>query len=243
MSKYYLVLDTSAEVCKIGLLNVENETYELIGLSTFVFTPAHGLAEEIEQRVTDVLIAKNINYQDLTGALCSIGPGSFTGLRTGLAFLYGVCLGRGIELITCSSFFATAIFKLHTDKLETTNLILRANRQEYFSICIDKTDVLENVSYEIHDIEVLDYSVNPPIDGSFDIELFEVGDLMKSYWHAIYLLKNLSNNFDLGVFNGHLNIWMSGPLDVVPLYIKKASALTLLERGVKSSIDPLASLM
>jgi tRNA threonylcarbamoyladenosine biosynthesis protein TsaB len=49
-----------------------------------------------------------ITVQDLDLVVCSIGPGSFTGIRIGLATAMGVAHGRGIPLVGISTLDALA---------------------------------------------------------------------------------------------------------------------------------------
>src|SRR5207249_3043108 len=49
-----------------------------------------------------ILSGRGLELQDLAGIAVSGGPGSFTGLRIGLAWAKGVCLGLSLELTLVS---------------------------------------------------------------------------------------------------------------------------------------------
>src|SRR5206468_6954320 len=56
----------------------------------------------------DLLRERNLTLRDLTGIAVSQGPGSFTGLRIGLAWAKGVCFGLPAKLTLVSSHEANA---------------------------------------------------------------------------------------------------------------------------------------
>jgi tRNA threonylcarbamoyladenosine biosynthesis protein TsaB len=47
--------------------------------------------------IEQVLRESNTPYKGLSGLACTIGPGSFTGIRVGLATARGICLAGGIK--------------------------------------------------------------------------------------------------------------------------------------------------
>ncbi len=80
---------------------------------------------------------------DLNAVAVSIGPGSYTGLRVGLAAAKGICYALNIPLISVGTLEATAF----AVKKETTELIcplIDARRMEVYTAIYDK---------ELHEIE------------------------------------------------------------------------------------------
>jgi len=55
-----------------------------------------------------LLSGRRLSFQDLAALAVSRGPGSFTGLRIGLAWAKGVSIGRGLPLILVSAHEAAA---------------------------------------------------------------------------------------------------------------------------------------
>lgn len=58
-----------------------------------------GLSLAVER----LLASRGLTIGDLTGVAVSEGPGSFTGLRIGLAWAKGLALGRGLPIALVSS--------------------------------------------------------------------------------------------------------------------------------------------
>ena len=55
-----------------------------------------------------ILVERSLDWRDLDGVAVSGGPGSFTGLRIGLAWAKGVCFGLGAKLTLVSAHEANA---------------------------------------------------------------------------------------------------------------------------------------
>jgi len=54
---------------------------------------------ELTPRIVGMLAQLEATVQDLTGIAVSLGPGSFTGLRVGVAVAKGMAMARGIKLM------------------------------------------------------------------------------------------------------------------------------------------------
>jgi tRNA threonylcarbamoyl adenosine modification protein YeaZ len=68
----------------------------------------HELSREIERLATALLGEHGIAARDLAGVAVADGPGSFTGLRIGIAFAKGLCRAAGLGLFTAPSLMAAA---------------------------------------------------------------------------------------------------------------------------------------
>ena len=79
-----LGLDTSTSMAGIGLVSSDGTLAELnVNLKT-----AH--SEKLLSSINYLLASANLDLSDLSGLSVSIGPGSFTGLRIGLATIKGL---------------------------------------------------------------------------------------------------------------------------------------------------------
>ncbi len=70
-----------------------------------VTTHSEGLLPLLDE----VLRLAGLSVRDLHGVVCGVGPGSFTGLRIGLATAKGLCLAAGLPLVGVSSLLPLAL--------------------------------------------------------------------------------------------------------------------------------------
>jgi tRNA threonylcarbamoyladenosine biosynthesis protein TsaB len=74
---------------------------------TRLFTSARldgpGQAEALLPAIERALAEARLSYADLTGLAVTVGPGSFSGVRTGLAAVRGLQLALGLPVFTASS--------------------------------------------------------------------------------------------------------------------------------------------
>ena len=59
--------------------------------------------ETLVQSIADILQAADLSVSDLSALVASVGPGSFTGLRVGLATLQGLAMGAQVPIYGVSS--------------------------------------------------------------------------------------------------------------------------------------------
>jgi tRNA threonylcarbamoyladenosine biosynthesis protein TsaB len=96
-----LAFDTTAEILSIALM-VGDKNFSMqkeIGLT-------HG--EVLPVEVRSLMERAGVVMQDLSGVICSRGPGSFTGLRIGMSFAKGLAAALNIPTISVSLFSAYA---------------------------------------------------------------------------------------------------------------------------------------
>ncbi|MDQ3936033.1 MAG: tRNA (adenosine(37)-N6)-threonylcarbamoyltransferase complex dimerization subunit type 1 TsaB [Actinomycetota bacterium] len=102
-----LGLDTSTAASSACVLLSDGRAFEVVpGPEELGGPPAH--ARDLLPRVDEVMGAAGADYGDLDAIAVGIGPGSFTGLRVGVATARALAHAHGLELRPVSSLAALA---------------------------------------------------------------------------------------------------------------------------------------
>ncbi len=139
MKNCILALDTTSEFASLALRH-SNETLAEIRLHS-----SDGFAQTIFQAITDILAKANLRLEQIDCFAAASGPGSFTGVRVGLAAVKGLAeaLGKlavGISNLRALSLFGTAPLRA---------VVLDARRGEVYGAVYDgaaRVVVAETVS-------------------------------------------------------------------------------------------------
>ncbi len=102
MSANWLILETSGRVARVGLAR-GGEVVRAADLDA-----ARRHAREMIPTVGAMLKAEALRPTDLTGIMVSRGPGSYTGLRVGLATAKALAYATGCQLRAVDTFAAVA---------------------------------------------------------------------------------------------------------------------------------------
>jgi len=103
-----LAIDTALEACSVAVLDTERadaHAHESLPMQ-------RGHAEALMQLIARVLARSNLDFSALDRVAVTTGPGSFTGLRVGIAAARGIALAAGkpaIGLSTLAAFAAPLI--------------------------------------------------------------------------------------------------------------------------------------
>jgi len=100
-----LALDTALDACATAVL--DSERRDLVASETQPM--ARGHAEALMPMVARVMDAARLEFSDIDRIAVTIGPGSFTGVRVGIAAARGIALAAGkpaIGLTTLAAFTA-----------------------------------------------------------------------------------------------------------------------------------------
>ena len=96
-----LSIDTSTGQCAVALVDGPREW-------SLAEAMDRGHAERLFPMIEEVLAEAGADFNDLTRVAVCTGPGSFTGLRVGVAAARGLALGCGIPAIGITRFEACA---------------------------------------------------------------------------------------------------------------------------------------
>ncbi len=102
MRSIILGIESSDEFLSVGLAGPESL---IISRSS---EPGTHNKNILHRFLSDVIAEAGVKMADIAGVAVAIGPGSFTGLRVGLAVAKGICWSLGLPLAGISSLLAIA---------------------------------------------------------------------------------------------------------------------------------------
>lgn len=143
-------------------------------------------SESLMPMVARVLAESQCQLADLDGIAITIGPGSFTGLRIGLAAAKGLALAAGIPLVALSTLEVLAANVIGCDALICP--ILDARRNEvYGGLYQTKAYTPENVyPAGAYDPGAFFNTVNEQVLMSGKERCVVLGDAVDVYWESIH---------------------------------------------------------
>jgi tRNA threonylcarbamoyladenosine biosynthesis protein TsaB len=110
----------------------------VLGVSGYADLGGH--AERIFSAVTEALDAAALKRSDIGLVACDIGPGSFTGVRVGVASAKGLALGLNVPLVGVGSLEAMAAAAFATGAAgpqDVVAAVIDAKKQEFFLAAYD----------------------------------------------------------------------------------------------------------
>lgn len=131
-----LAIDTSASLCAAAVHDADADAVT----GTAVEEIGRGHAERLMEVIADALSAAGCDYGDLTRIAATSGPGSFTGIRVGLATARGIGLGLSVPVLGISTLDAMRLAAREQAGGSTPLLVaIDARRNEAFCQFYDVT--------------------------------------------------------------------------------------------------------
>lgn len=93
----YLVFETSARTVSVAVVSLDGVLGEL------TMNTGHTHSEKLVPVMDTLLAQLELQMDDIQGLVVSSGPGSFTGIRIGMATVMGIAHGAGVPIFPVSS--------------------------------------------------------------------------------------------------------------------------------------------
>ncbi len=120
-----LAIDTALAQCAVAVVGQ--------GVRHVIAEPmTKGHAERLPLMAREALQAVGVEAGELARVVVVTGPGSFTGVRVGIAFARGLCIGTAAQAVGVSSLEALAATAGAASEAEATAVVIDARRGEVF---------------------------------------------------------------------------------------------------------------
>jgi tRNA threonylcarbamoyladenosine biosynthesis protein TsaB len=139
-----LCLDTSGSYLNIALCR---ERRVIAGISKVA---GSGHSEMLSDELCRLIGSQDIKLNDIELLAVTTGPGSFTGLRVGIAFAKGLTAGLKLKTIPLNTLDAMA-FSLNTD-VQHLSPMIDAKKKEIYTALYDMRDGIPVRSGEYHSV-------------------------------------------------------------------------------------------
>ena len=228
-----LSIDTASNICGVSILEESNLICKLdSNLGT-----TH--SENLMPMINSALEKANLSMENIELLVCDKGPGSFTGIRIGIATAKAFQDSLNIPCIGVSSLESLAylankegfIFSLIDCKNNNCYFSLYENKNgNYFNIIPPSTDNIENAFNLCLKVIPNESCITFVGDGIFAFEN-KINEYFKNF--KINLSKqNELDSYILGLIG--FRKWKENELDdVLPLYLKKPQAQKILQEKIK----------
>lgn len=233
-----LSIDTSSNICGVSIL----ENTELLCILDNNTGRTH--SENLMPMIDEVFKKTDLNIKDIDLIVCDIGPGSFTGIRIGIATVKAFKDSLNIPCIGISSLEALA-YNVTNDSNLICSILDAKNDNCYFALYEKKDNIIETlIEPQAEDIQSAIAILKSYIEDNYNtFNITFVGDGSKVFQSQIketfneseIIDKNLDNlnSYNLGICG--LKNYLNGQVnkEILPLYLKKPQAQRLLEEKMK----------
>ncbi|MBD7912974.1 MULTISPECIES: tRNA (adenosine(37)-N6)-threonylcarbamoyltransferase complex dimerization subunit type 1 TsaB [Clostridium] len=228
-----LSLDSSSKVATVALLKDD----ALLGEYILNDKKEHSVL--LMPMIENILKECNLTIDDIDGFVVSKGPGSFTGLRIGMATVKGLSLGQNKPYISISSLDALA-YSVSSFSGIICPIMDALRENVYTALYKNNNDILENLleptPLDLDDLLSLLKEKNEEViftgDGLLKHKEYIMENFSKAHFAPNHL--NIIRASSLGELG--LNLLKNGTFDdpnSAPIYLKKPQAERELERRLK----------
>ncbi len=221
-----LSVDTSSSICSVCIL--ENETV----IKNFTIEDANTHSVNLMPLIEQSFNEANLSLNDINLLACDKGPGSFTGIRIGIATIKAFCDVTNIPAIGISSLRTLAYNSNYNGLI--CSLIDAKNDNVYFGLFDNSTNnyikiqeyLFENINYVTEILKLCNKPIFFVGNGSIVYK-----DVLKSILNDNAIFPNNNDMHKLSsetlgklAFNIFSNSKISEEYNLSPLYLRKSNA-------------------
>ena len=221
-----LAIDTSSKNCSVAIVEFSNDSdCTTIAIENSNDEKTH--SQKLMPIIDKIFKSTNLSIKDMDYIACCIGPGSFTGIRIGIATAKAFGDSQNIPLIGINSLESLAH---NVDTNEYTFSIIDAKNENIYCSIIKNFDFyLKPTALNINDLQ----NINLP---DTDSSIVFVGDGSITYKEQLQnIFKNRTisfsdNNIQSAIslakcaYNKYLNGDYGDSSTIFPLYLRKSQA-------------------
>jgi tRNA threonylcarbamoyladenosine biosynthesis protein TsaB len=127
-----LAIETGSRACSVAVFNSPSDIPACLHEHT-----DHGHATMLMPMIEQAMAQAGCGYADLDRIAVAVGPGSFTGIRVGLAAALGLSLASGVPVVGISSFLTVADVEPRERQERRLFALLDSRREEPFLVELD----------------------------------------------------------------------------------------------------------
>lgn len=215
-----LSITTSSNVCGVSILEDRNLILKL-DLDT---GKTH--SENLMPMIDDIFKQTNLSLKDISLIVCDIGPGSFTGIRIGVATVKAFADSLSIPCVGVSSLESLS-YNIKTDGY-ICSIIDRKHNNCYFALYGLKNNtymqIIEPQATSINNVISILSNYNSPITFVGDgVDIFK-NDITSSNLKYVLSELNTLNSYNIGLAGLDKYNKNSTIQEVLPLYLKESDA-------------------
>jgi len=123
-----LAIDTALEACSAAILDTDRRD----GVTSRSLPMVRGHAEALVPLIAAVMSEANVEFTELDRIAVTIGPGSFTGLRVGVAAARGIALATGKPAVGLTTLAALAAPFFEADESRPLLAVIDARHERVY---------------------------------------------------------------------------------------------------------------
>jgi tRNA threonylcarbamoyl adenosine modification protein YeaZ len=123
-----LAIDTALEACSAAVLDTDRTG----GLTSRSVPMARGHAEALMPMIAEVMSAAEVEFTDLDRIAVTVGPGSFTGLRVGVAAARGIALAADKPVVGLTTLSVLAAPFFDADETKALLAVIDARHSQVY---------------------------------------------------------------------------------------------------------------